>query len=866
MELLERADALATLDGLLASPGGAIALVAGEAGAGKSALVTAFAAMAAARARVLWGSCDPLLTPRALGPLHDVARQVGGVLAERLAALHADVAPEAERRGAVFDAFLDELTDARPGRRTLLVVEDAHWADGATLDLIAYLGRRLTRCPVLLVLTLRDDEVGADHPLHAVLAGLPRPLLRRLPLPALSTAAVAALARLAGRAPDGLYRATGGNPLLVTEVLAAAGTGVPATVRDLMLARLAALPPPAREVATLVSVVPSRAESYLLDDQPPAAVQECLDRGVLVPAGNAVAFRHELLGRAVRESLSPVRRAALHAAVLARLTPRADVDAARLVHHAHHADDPAAVLRWAPVAARVAGNAGAHRQAADHYAVALPHAAGLPGPRRADLLEAYATAAYLAGLGVQALDARRSALALREAESDPLRIGENLRWVSRLSWWTGDSTAARAAGSRAVQVLESTGPGVQLAMAYSNMSQLLMLADDNDRAIYWGGRALELARRFGDLETEAHALVNVGSARLQSGDVAGIVELERGHSLAAAHHLDDHAARALVNLATMSVEWQRVVPAAEALERALRFATARDLDGYARHLLGYRARLRLATGDWAGARADAERALTGTEQPGGSLLPALVALSRLNARRGEPTMDHLDRAGRWAAQSRELQFVVPVAAALAERDWLAGESEGTLAELRRGHRLSVEAGQPWFAGELAYWLWRAGEPVGDTGALAPPYRRLVEGDWAGAADEWDRLGCAYPRAEALACGDGPAAGEALRILDGLGAVAVARRIRAELRGRGLARVPRGPRPTTAAHPTGLTVRQGEVLALLAEGLSNAEIAARLSLSARTVGHHVSAVLDKLAVPSRGQAAAVARRQGLVPPT
>ncbi|MET7669008.1 ATP-binding protein [Micromonospora luteifusca] len=860
MELLERTDALATLDGLLASPGGAVALVAGEAGAGKSALVGAFATTT--RARVLWGSCDPLLTPRALGPLHDVARQVGGALADRLAALHG---AEAERRGAVFDTLLDELTDSRPGRRTVLVVEDAHWADGATLDLIAYLGRRLTRRPALLVLTLRDDEVGAEHPLHAVLAGLPRPLVRRLPLPALSTDAVAALARAAGRATDGLYQATGGNPLLVTEVLAATGPDVPPTVRDLMLARLAALPAAAREVAALVSVVPSRAEPYLLDDHPTAAVQECLDRGVLVSVGNAVAFRHELLGRAVRESLSPVQRVALHAAVLTRLTPRADVDAARLVHHAHHADDPEAMLRWVPVAAERASRAGAHRQAADHYAVALPHAARLPAASRAELLEAYATAAYLAGLAAQALDARRAALTLREADGDPLRIGEDLRWVSRLCWWTGDSPAARTAGTRAVQVLESATPGRQLAMAYSNMSQLLMLADDTGGAVDWGDRARELARRLGDVETEAHALVNVGSARLQGGDVAGIIELERGHALAAAHHLDDHAARALVNMATLTVDWHRIMPAADALERALLFTTSRDLDGYARHLLAYRSRLRLTTGDWARARSDAERALAGAAQPGGSLIPALVTLGRLGARRDEPT-PHLDTAARWAAQSRELQFVVPVAAALAERQWLAGDPGPAVAELRRVHRLAAEACQPWFAGELAYWLWRVGQPVGDTGALASPYRRLIEGDWAGAAGEWQQLGCPYSRAEALACGDGPAAGEALRILDGLGAVAVARRVRADLRGRGMTRVPRGPRPATAAHPTGLTTRQREVLALLVDGLSNAEIAARLSLSTRTVDHHVSAVLGKLAVPSRGQAAATARRQGLVPPT
>ncbi|MER7891934.1 AAA family ATPase [Micromonospora sp. NPDC094482] len=869
MELLERAETLGAMDDLLAATasGGQIALVAAEAGAGKSTLVTAFAAALGPRARVLWGSCDPLLTPRALGPLHDVARQVGGVLAERLTALHADGRPDPLRRGAVFDALLDELAGPRHRPRPVLVIEDAHWADEATLDLTAFLGRRLARCHALLVLTFRDDEVGPGHPLHAVLAGLPRPLVRRLPLPPLSTAAVAELAHRADRAPAGLYQATGGNPLLITEVLAADGEGVPPTVRDLVLARLATVSPAARAVAGLVSVVPSRAESYLLDDQPPAAVQECLDRGLLVPAGNGVRFRHELLGRAVRESLSPVQRAALHVTVLTKLAPRPDVDAARLVHHAHHADDAEAVLTWAPIAARRAATAGAHRQAADHYAVALPRSRALPAPRRAELLEAYATAGYLAGLGVEALDAWRSALALRETEDDPLRIGEDLRWVSRLSWWTGDSGGARTAATRAIEVLESAPPGVQLAMAYSNMSQLLMLADDGEAAIRWGGRALALARRLGDVETEAHALVNVGSARLQRGDVDGIAELERGHALAAAHGLDDHAARALVNLATMSVEWRRLTTGADALDRALRFSRARDLDGYARHLLGYRARLRLDRGDWAGAQTDAEQALAGTDQPGGSLIPALVARGRLASRRGELAgPDHLATAARWAERSRELQFVGPVTAALAERYWLAGKPERAAGEARRGYRLAAEAGQLWFAGELAYWLWRAGEPVREGMVLASPYRRLVEGDWAGAADEWERLGCPYPRAEALACGDEEAAGEALRILDGLGATGTAQRVRAELRRRGIARVPRGPRPATAAHPAGLTGRQREVLALLAEGLSDAEIAGRLSLSARTVGHHVSAVLEKLAVPSRGQAVAAARRQGLLPPT
>lgn len=235
---------------------------------------------------------------------------------------------------------------------------------------------------------------------------------------------------------------TGGNPLLVTEVLAASGPAVPATVTDLVLGRVATVSEPARQVAALVSVVPSGAEPAMLEysathlptSSTTAAVEECLAHGVLVAAGGRVAFRHELLRRAMERSLSPVRRAELHAMVLAALTRRPGVDPARLVHHAHHADDAAAVLRWVPVAAQRATAVRAYRQAADHYATALPRSVGLPAQRRASLLEAYSFAAYLAGLGEAALDARREALALREAGGETARIGDDLRWVSRLAW------------------------------------------------------------------------------------------------------------------------------------------------------------------------------------------------------------------------------------------------------------------------------------------------------------------------------------------------------------------------------------------------------------------------------------------------
>src|SRR4051794_1459924 len=294
MDLLERADELTTLHRLLAetTAGGRVAVLSGEAGAGKSTLATAFAEAAGPRANVLWGACDPLLTPRALGPLHDIARVLGGRLRDRIVD-----GPRSE----VFDLLLEALDRPPQSARPVVVLEDLHWADEATLDMVSFLGRRLALCRALLLLTYRDDELSPDHRLRSVLAGLPADRTRRVILPPLSRAAVD---RLAGRPRPGVYDVPGGNPLLVPEVLSAESEGIPPPVRDLVLSRLATLGEPARAVARLVSVVPARAEADLLAGRA-EAVDECLARGVLTISGDGVAFRHELLRRAPPGAPSP---------------------------------------------------------------------------------------------------------------------------------------------------------------------------------------------------------------------------------------------------------------------------------------------------------------------------------------------------------------------------------------------------------------------------------------------------------------------------------------------------------------------------------------------------------------------------------
>jgi DNA-binding CsgD family transcriptional regulator/tetratricopeptide (TPR) repeat protein len=454
---------------------------------------------------------------------------------------------------------------------------------------------------------------------------------------------------------------------------------------------------------------------------------------------------------------------------------------------------------------------------------------------------------------------------LREAAGDPEKLGETLRWLSRLHWWDGNRPEAEAAGARAIAVLEPLPPGHQLAMAYSNQAQLDMLASRYEPALAWARRAIELARRLDDRETLTHALTNIGSTRLQDGDLGGRDELEEAFEVAVAAGLEDHAARALGNLASISAEIRDDRHARQDLDRALDFLKAHELSGYVQHALGHRARVRLDQGDWAGAEQDARAALAEEVKGGPRVVDALVPLGLLQARRGDPeAAATIQEAAERAFATSELQWTAPVAAARAELAWLHGDDRRAAEEAAAVLEAAVEAAHRWFAGELAFWTRLAGAPVRMPPVMAEPHRLLLAGDWRAAADAWRDLGFPYQRALTLACGDQEEALlEALALLDGLGARQTAQRVRRQLRRRGTRHVPRGPIRATAANPAGLTARQVDVLGLLAEGLTNAEIAARLSLSAKTVGHHVSALLAKLGVGSRHQAAVAARRLGVV---
>lgn len=394
MKLLERDSFLAELDQRLhqaATEQGSLLFLGGEAGVGKTTLVQHFRQRLGHSAHVFVGVCDPLSTPRPLGPLVDIADLLPGDVARLLAA---DAS-----RDQVFRAFLAALN---AGTGPLLVVfEDVHWADEATLDLLRFLGRRIGPTRAFLLATYREDEVGPTHPLRVALGDLATvAAVRRLTLPALSERAVHTLAEGSNLDPAELYRQTAGNPFFVTEVLAGGASGIPATVRDAVLARAARLSAAGRSALEAAAVIGLRAESWLLTavaDADAEAVEECVTLGVLQPDAEAFLFRHELARQAILTTLSPQRAGVLHTRALVALIAAGSGSAepGRLAYHAEIAGDRRMVLEYASQAARRAVALRAHREAAAQFARALHCAADLPPADHAALQEAYSYECYL---------------------------------------------------------------------------------------------------------------------------------------------------------------------------------------------------------------------------------------------------------------------------------------------------------------------------------------------------------------------------------------------------------------------------------------------------------------------------------------
>jgi DNA-binding CsgD family transcriptional regulator/tetratricopeptide (TPR) repeat protein len=857
---LERERESATLGALLddveRSREGALALVAGEAGVGKTTLVRRFCRSRAGSC-VLWGVCDPLATPAPLGPVVEVAAQLDGAAAEVIAG--------GARPHEVGRALLDDLAGQRS---TIVVLEDLHWADEGTLDTLVYLARRLDRAAMLLIGTYRDDSLEPTHPLRSALALLATvPRIERVSPRPLSLEAVRTLAKNSGRDGDAVFAATRGNPFFVGELLASPRGELPANVRDAVLGRASQLDAEARALLDLVSVVPPQAELWLLEaipDAPVGATDRVVAVGMLERDQEAVSFRHELARLAVENALSPEHAATLHGRVL-RALEEAGAEPARLAHHADAANDAAALLRHATAAGARSAELGAHREAAEQYRRALSVAGSLADAERAALLSRYAFERYLTDRLDEAVESQRVAIEVFREIGDREAEGDGLRRLSRYLWFGGHNDEADVAAREAVAVLEQLPEGAALARAYSNVSQLRMLAYDSAAAIEWGTRALELAERCRAADIVVHALANVGSAEVIGGlEASGRAKLEESLARALALGLEDDAGRAYANLVSQAVERRQFALADRYLAAGIDYCEQHDLVSYGVYLLAWRARLALDSGRWRAAAELADETLAHPQASPPTRIVASVVAALLAARTGDADRARalLQEALADATPTGELQRLAPVAAARAEAAWLQGDAAGVDKATAAVVALAAERRQPWLLGDLAVWRRRAGLTV-QAGAVSPPAQAELAGDVMTASARWSDLGCPYEAALALAQAEEEAPlRRAHAELQRLGATPAARIVARRLRARGVRGIPRGPYGKARENPAGLTARELEVLALLAQPLQNAEIARQLVLSPRTVDTHVSRILAKLGARTRTEAVAAARQLGL----
>ncbi|MDL9979057.1 ATP-binding protein [Microbacterium sp. ASV49] len=827
---------------------GRLVFLGGEAGVGKTALVRALADAVRDRMPVRVGRADNVTTAGALAPFSEALPTIDTAEGDRI-------------------RLFRRIRDALQETPSLLILEDLHWADEATLDALRYLGRRLDGVPALIVATYRDDEVGARHPLTRLLGDLAAvPETTRMQVPPLSIDGVAALAAHTDVDPVLLHARTRGNAFFVTEVLASDSESLPATVSDAILARVSALDVAGQDAAAAAAVVGAvlgaPADPALLATvagRDVAAVDQCADAGVLVAERDGFGFRHILAREAVEGSLSASQRRELHRRALSALAERTPDDHRTLAHHAAGCGDDAAAAWHAARAAEQAARLGAHRESAEHDRMALRHE--LDPTARAAVSVALSYECYLTDQLPEAIAARQRALELHEVAGDASSVGDDERWLSRLSWFLGRGADAERYAARAIATLEPLARDSRLAMAYSNLAQLRMLAKDSPEAERWGEQALRLARELGDVEIEVHALNNLGTAAMGAGRVPeGEALLTRSLDLALSADMHEHVARAYTNLGWLTMEQHRCAVALARLDAGIAYCNERDLDSWARYMRSGRCQVLADIGRFDDALADAAAVLDHPDTAPISAIPAAAAAASIRSRRGEDPRAQLESAAALAATTRELQRVGPVACALAEDAWLRGDLDVVASATDVALELALAHDDPWMTGELAWWRMLAGIPAPDA-PMAEPFALMIAGSSDAAASAWDGLGSAVWAAYARAfSSDAATAAEAVRTFDALGASAVVTAVLRTRHERGLP-LPRRPHAATRAHPGLLTDRELDVLRLLGEGLSTAQIADQLVVSPRTVEHHVSAVLRKLGEPTRARAVAAARAPG-----
>lgn len=867
MELLEREEFLISLRTQFekaAEGEGHCVFVSGEAGIGKTSLIKAFCREKKNEANIYTGTCDALFTPRPLAPLYDIAWQIRKDMWENSKTI--------EDRAGLFAKFGYELSN--PEKQTLLIFEDIHWADEATLDFIKFFSRRITHTSCLFILTYRDNEIHSRHPLRNVLGDLAPDSFTRLHLVPLSRPSVEKMAKEKGyRGEDvhNVYSVSGGNPFYVNEILASYSQGVPENIKDSILSVYNRLDEKTKYFWEILSVLPTGLETgYLekMDPQYEVALGNCIDSQILVPSQGQLWFKHELYRRTIEESLSPLKRLALHKKILDLFQQGFEENGQieRILHHAKNANEHDLVVHYAPLAAVQAAAVGSHMEASKLYLSAIEYYQGNDPDTLLRFYEPYAYECYLTNQIKEAIIYQGKALAIWRGKNDIEKVGNSLRFLSRLWWYDGNQKHAEQLGREAIEVLEHEPASRVKAMAYSNMSQLGMLADRIDECIHWGDKASAMALELNDEEILSHALNNMGAAqaKYQRTFKKGMELLEQSLALALKNSYHEHAARAYTNLVSAPLMVKEYGTVRKYLQEGIQYCEERHLDSWTKYMLSCEARLNLETGHWDKACEIAGHLLENENQSAVIKIGALIVLSTIKMRRGDAdVLPLLYEAKERAMVAMEMQRIAPALAGLLEYEWITGNRHIEPEILEKVLKLAGQSDNILRNSELDFWLFKARGQHIPLPEVYEGYNMQDKKSRAEAAALWDRLGCPYEHALILFEGTEDDKRKAISIIHELGGNAVYEKLKKEMRDSGIKKIPRGSHESTRSNAAGLTRRELDILELLKENMQNKEIASSLFISAKTVDHHITSILFKLDVNSRTKAVQAAVQLGII---
>ncbi|MEP7372728.1 MAG: AAA family ATPase [Chitinophagaceae bacterium] len=864
MELIERADVLAVLQAKFSSIAegeGHCVFVNGEAGIGKTSLIKAFCKEHKGDCNIYQGSCDALFTPRPLAPLYDILWQV-----------NSELWPDShtiEERSELFARFFRELSKQK--EKILIVFEDIHWADEATLDFIKFFLRRITKLRCLFILTYRDDEVHFGHSLRNVLGDLSPDTFSRIQLTPLSREAVYKLSDEKGFDAENVYSISGGNPFYVNEILASYSPGVPDNIKDAILSVYDRQEEGTKNAWQICSVIPEGLEINRFAKIKSAwdeGMDHCFALKIIIIKNDRVIFKHELYRRTIEGSLSPFKRIALNKKILdfflTSFEEEGEIE--RIVHYAKNANENKLVVKYAPLAARQAATVGAHTEASKLFLTAIEYAEGNDEDQLVEFYESYAYECYLTNQIREAIIYQGKALKIWQKKNKPEETANSFRLLSRFWWFDGNRDEAEKYGKEAIQILQALPASKAKAMAFSNMSQLKLFSEEIPECVKWGNLAIEMAREIMDDEILCHALNNVGASqwKVLSSKETGKKYLMESLDIALKNSFYEHAARAYSNIIYNSVEAKDYDLANQYLKDGIAYCEERGLDSSNNYKLSLKSRILLEKGDWDAAASIAKNLLQNSGQPGTIKIGCLMILATIKVRRGESdALTLLQEAKTLAFKTKEHQRIIPVMIALLEHEWLTGKTLITDEELTTCIGLTQKVDNIFLNSEIYFWLEKVRDEKIDLPELYEPYKLLKEGKISEAADFWEKTGCPFQKAFVLFEGAEEDKKNALILFQQLNANAVSEKIKMEMRAGGIKKIPRGLRESTKTNPAQLTNRELDVLQLLQKGNQNKEIAGSLFISPKTAEHHISNILFKLDVKTRSKAIAEAVRLGIL---